>query len=166
MKYIICFFILLIGLHCHGQSAVDNGLVTYETVEYAITYPKALNFNEITAKCEILFCTAFEITKSSNDAQPKIPFIALKISDCSSLGIGTAIFEKELKNKESNYTKITRSDNSEYFIKKMEIDDFVLIDYVCIKNMKVYTLQCLTEMKDCKENNAGELIIMNTFSVK
>ena len=167
MKIIIIIFLCFLNNICLSQQKIEREFIKYETNEYYIKYYfENLNFNIITEKCENLGCEMFEIIRKDNIEKPKIPIIKLRIFDCTRLGIGTHSFEKELKNKDSNYTKVTTLDNYEFYEKKTKIDKFILVSYVHIKNSKVYTLECLTEMNDSDENNKEELIIMNTFRVK
>ncbi|MGX7666394.1 hypothetical protein [Flavobacterium pedocola] len=166
MKIIlILFFGLFINVSFSQQKA-ENRLIKYETDEYSIQYySENLNFNIISEKCENLFCTMFEITRDTNTIEkPKIPLIKLKVSDCSRLGSGTSSFEKTINSE--NYTRITRLDNYQFYEKRLRVDKYMWVRYVCIKNHKVYTLECLTEMKGSNENNEKELSIMNTFRVK
>lgn len=167
MRIIAIIFFMFLNNLCFSQQRIENEFIKYETNEYYIQYySENLNFNKISEKCENLSCNMFEITRNDNIEKSKIPIIKLRITDCSSLGIGTHTFEKDLKNKDSNYTKVTRLDNYEFYEKRTKTDKFMLVSYVCIKNSKVYTLECLTEMKGSNENNEEELIIMNTFRVK
>lgn len=167
MRIIAIIFFVFFNIFCFSQESVENKFIKYETNEYYIHYnSENLNINIITEKCENLVCDMFEITRKNNLEKPFKPIIKLNILDCSSLGIGTHTYEKELNNNDSNYRKITMLDNYEFYEKRTKVDRFMVVSYVCIKNYKVYKLECLTEMKGSDENNIEELITMNTFRVK
>jgi hypothetical protein len=166
MKNKIKFIVFVcLSNFCLSQQKIENTI--YETNDFYIKYnPEEFNLKVNSEKCERLFCNMFEITNKKNNVKPLIPIVQLKVSDYSMFGIGTHLVEKELKDKDSNYLKITTLDNFVHYEKKTKIDNFILVSYVCIRNNKVYTLECLTEMIGENENNENELKIMNTFRVK
>ena len=167
MKALIFIFFLFLNNFCFSQQKSESEFVRYETDEFSVLYKsEEFNLKVISEKCEDLFCTMFEITKKTEDAKPRTSIIQLKVQDCSRLGVGTHIAEKRLKDKDLNYLKITTLDNYVYYEKTSKVEKLIEVDYVCIKNNKVYTLKFIKELISEKEYYEEELTIMNTFRVK
>src|SRR6478752_4109928 len=116
MKKLTFIFFIFLYNFCFSQQKSENEVVKYETSEFSIIYKsEKFNLKVISEKCESLFCNMFEIINKSDNEKPLIQLVQLKINDCTMLGIGTYAFEKRLKDKGLNYSKITTLDNFVYY---------------------------------------------------
>ncbi len=165
MKALTFIFLLFLNNFCFSQQKSESDFVRYETDEFSILYKsEEFNLKVISEKCEDLFCTMFDITKKIEDEKPRTSIIQLKVQDCSGLGVGTHLAEKRLKDKDLNYLKVTTLDNFVYYERKEKVGNVMVVDYVCIKNNKVYTLRFVKQL--INDSYEEELDVMNTFRVK
>jgi hypothetical protein len=161
LKKIIAFIFYVTYNAAFSQELTK--LSNFENSEYSISYPSSLSFEEL-KNSNVLLNTNFVISNKS-DVEFNFPFIALTITNCSGLGMGTVGIIKSME-KEKKVAKRISQNGTDFDELTSENDGITTYEYVFVKNYKDYFLYSLTPTKLFNEKKTILENIMNTFELK